>query len=100
MSKTPDPAAEELATGFVAIDTAPFIYFDFVPTHGVLNGAIQIELAARTMAPTKDGGVRATNIEVGRLRCSPIAAQFLRDASKHCVEHPRDNTRRLFITIP
>lgn len=28
-------------------DTAPFIYFDFAPTFGIIAGAIGIELAAR-----------------------------------------------------
>jgi hypothetical protein len=56
------------------------IYFDFVPTHGILAGAVQIELAARTMAPSQSGGVISETIEVGRLRCSPTGAKFLRDA--------------------
>src|SRR5882757_1518980 len=59
-------------------DTTPIIYFDIVPAHGVMNGVIQIELSARTMAPIPDGGVQIMG--VGRLRCSPMAAKYLRNS--------------------
>lgn len=58
---------------------APFIYFDVVPTNGVFNGAVQIELASRVIIPSESG----TKIEFvinGHLRCSPAAAAALRAA--------------------
>jgi hypothetical protein len=60
-------------------DSTPFVYFDIVPAHGVMNGAIQLELAARVLTPTQDGEVRVEFFSTGHLRCSPTAAKFLRD---------------------
>ncbi len=77
MPDTPDAAP----LVYKNVDDAPFIYFDLVPTHGLLGGAVQIELAARTISPLPDGV--ATIIEfvtVGRLRCTPAAAVALREA--------------------
>ena len=79
MTDTPS-SSNLLPLGYKTVTTCPLIYFDFVPTHGILAGAVQIELAARTMAPSQAGGVISETIEVGRLRCSPTAAKFLRDA--------------------
>jgi hypothetical protein len=45
-----------------------------------MNGAIQIELAGRILTPMPDGGVQLAFMTTGRLRCSPAAAAFLRDA--------------------
>jgi hypothetical protein len=61
-------------------DTAPIIYFDAVAAQGTMNGAIQIELAGRILTPIPDGTVRVGFMTAGRLRCSPAAATFLRDA--------------------
>lgn len=61
------------------VDHAPFIYFDVVPSFGVMHGTVQIELAARTLSPAgKDVDIEI--VACGRLRCSPTAAQALRDA--------------------
>ena len=63
------------------VDAAPILYFDLVPTHGVLGGAVQIELAARTISPRGDGvGTIVEFVTVGRLRCTAAAAVALRDA--------------------
>ena len=63
------------------VDAAPILYFDLVPTHGVLGGAVQIELAARTISPRGDGvGTIVEFVTVGRLRCTAAAALALRDA--------------------
>ena len=70
----------KLPPEYVAVPTAPIIYFDFVPTYGVLGGVVQIELAARTLQPLQDGNVGIPTIETGRLRCNPMAAKFLQDA--------------------
>jgi hypothetical protein len=80
MTDAPDQPSRKLAAGYVPVPTAPIIYFDFVPTYGVLSGAIQVELAARTMAPLENGRVSTNKVETGRLRCSPTAAKSLRDA--------------------
>ena len=61
-------------------EAAPFVYFDLAPTYGMLSGAIQIELAARTLIPTPEGGVTTEFLCTGRLRCSPDAARSLRTA--------------------
>jgi hypothetical protein len=59
-------------------ESAPFIYFDGVPTFGIRNGAIQIELAANTILP--DGkGVKIEVVMTAHLRCSPAAASSLRE---------------------
>jgi hypothetical protein len=31
------------------VDTAPIVYFDIAPAHGVIGGAVQIELAVRIL---------------------------------------------------
>jgi hypothetical protein len=67
------------------IDTAPVIYFDIVPTYGVMNGAVQIELAARTLTPDGDS-VAVEFVCVARLRCSPTAAGYLRNAIDKAME--------------
>jgi hypothetical protein len=59
---------------------APFVYFDIVAAHGTMNGAVQIELAARILVATQDGGVNPEFMCSGRIRCSPTAAMHLRNA--------------------
>lgn len=71
---------KKLLPGYVPVTSAPFIYFDYVPTHGILGGAVQIELAARIIVPLEDGGVQTHTIDTARLRCSPTAARFLKDS--------------------
>jgi hypothetical protein len=74
------------------VDTAPFVYFDISPTHGILSGAIQIELAARILNTAPDGQVEIKFITTGRLRCSQAAAMNLRnaiDASLKMLEQPQ-----------
>jgi hypothetical protein len=61
-------------------EIAPIIYFDVVPALGTMNGAIQIELASRTLAPLPDNQAQVTFMTTGRLRCSPAAATALREA--------------------
>jgi hypothetical protein len=59
---------------------APFIYCDGVSALGTQAGAIQIELAARTILPTPDGGTRNEYVATAHLRCSPAAAIALKEA--------------------
>jgi hypothetical protein len=61
-------------------ERAPFIYLDGVATFGTQAGAIQIELAARTILPTPDGATKNEFVVTAHLRCSPAAAMQLRDA--------------------
>jgi hypothetical protein len=60
--------------------SAPFIYFDAVVCHGAIGGVVELELAARTLAPTPDGTVYDEYVPVARLRCGVVAAEELRRA--------------------
>ncbi|MBB4142730.1 hypothetical protein [Rhizobium rhizoryzae] len=64
---------------------APFIYFDVVPTNGIFNGAIQIELASRIIIPG-DPDPKIEFLINGHLRCSPAAALALRDAINNSLQ--------------
>jgi hypothetical protein len=75
-----EPADKNELIVYENVDTAPFVYFDLSPAHGILGGAIQIELAARILNAVPDGGVEIKFITTGRLRCSPTAAMNLRNA--------------------
>jgi hypothetical protein len=77
---TEAPKHAEISPGFADSDAAPFVYFDTAGTFGVMNGAIQIELVSRILIPLTDGGVQVRFLTTGRLRCSPTAAQHLREA--------------------
>ena len=67
-------------SAYADISTAPFIYFDGVACHGALHGVVEIELTARIMIPTPDGGVEIKFVPACRLRCSPAAAESLRQS--------------------
>ena len=89
-----EPAEKSELIVYENVDTAPFVYFDISPTHGVLGGAIQIELAARILNAVPDGGVEIKFITTGRLRCSPTAALNLRhaiDAALKMLEQPQQS---------
>jgi len=82
MSKEPEtPPRLGTASGVPYTETnAPIIYFDGVSCHGVMHGILEIELAARIMAPTMDGNVHMSFVPAARLRCSPAAAASLLDS--------------------
>jgi hypothetical protein len=80
MSDAPAPPAKRLLAGYVPVPTAPIIYFDYAPTFGVFTGAVQIELAARTLLPLANGSAVPRIVEVGRIRCSAAAARGLKEA--------------------
>src|SRR3982074_3011065 len=89
-----EPADEGEHIVYENVDTAPFVYFDLSPTHGILVGTVQIELAARILNAVPDGGVEIKFITTGRLRCSPTAALNLRNAiedSLKMLEHPQQS---------
>lgn len=71
--------------GFSENSAAPFVYFDGVPTYGVFNGAIQLELASCVLTPG-DGFVITTFRESAHLRCSPAAALALRESINKALE--------------
>ena len=79
-SKTSPPLGATSGVAYSESSSAPFIYFDGVSCHGTLHGVIEIELAARIMAPLMDGTVQTKFVPAGRLRCSPAAAAALRDS--------------------
>jgi hypothetical protein len=74
---TDDPSVNEAPKGGVpAFDNrndVPTVYFDMAPAHGVMAGAVQIELAARVLIPHADDSVEVRFVTCGRLRCSPSA---------------------------
>jgi hypothetical protein len=89
-----EPAEKSELIVYENVDTAPFVYFDISPTHGILGGAIQIELAARILNAVPDGSVEIKFITTGRLRCSPTAALNLRhaiDAALKMLEQPQQS---------
>jgi hypothetical protein len=61
-------------------ESAPFIFFDAVPTAGIHHGTIRIELAAGSVVPTRDGRAKTVHVMTAHLRCSPSAAADLRKA--------------------
>jgi hypothetical protein len=74
------------------VDTAPIVYFDMAPAHGVMGGQVQIELACRILNALPDGSVEIKFMTSGRLRCSQVAALNLRnaiDASLKMLEQPQ-----------
>ncbi len=84
-----EPAENNELPVYENVDTAPFVYFDISPAHGIMGGAIQIELASRILNAVSDGSVEIKFITSGRLRCSPTAALNLRnaiDASRKMLE--------------
>jgi hypothetical protein len=84
MSDPTDPAAPP---AYKHSEAAPFIYFDFAPTFGILGGAVQIELAARTLIPNVSGGpVGVEFVSTAHLRCSPMAALELKQALEQALE--------------
>jgi hypothetical protein len=85
-SETTPPLATKSGIAYAESSAAPFIYFDGVSCHGALHGVIEIELAARMMAPTPDGGVHSFFGPVARLRCSPVAAAALLDSIEKAVK--------------
>jgi hypothetical protein len=68
---------EKPAMSYAEIGSAPIVYFDGTACHGVLNGTLQLELVARILVPTADGGVDLKLIPAVRLRCCPAAAKAL-----------------------
>ncbi len=87
-----EPAEKNELPVYENVDTAPFIYFDISPAHGIMGGTIQIELASRILNAVSDGSVEIKFITSGRLRCSPTAALNLRnaiDAALKMLEEPQ-----------
>jgi hypothetical protein len=65
---------------FKCPDNVPIVYLDGIAAFGVMNGAVQIELATRRLIPQPQGGVAVEFFCSGHLRCSPAAADQLRNA--------------------
>ena len=75
----PDTKPADTVT-YVDRPDAPIVYFDIAPAHGVMAGAIEIELAARTLNPLSDGSVEVRFVTTARLRCSQAGGLHLRNA--------------------
>lgn len=71
--KAPAPLLKNTAS-------APFVYCDVVPAFGIVNGVIELELAAQVLIPKPDGSVQSDLACVAHLRCSVAAANNLVDA--------------------
>jgi hypothetical protein len=87
-----NPETTDDSPAYVDLNTVPFVYFDMASAHGILAGAIQVELAARTLNPLAGGGVEVKYVTVARVRCSPLAATHLRnalDAALKMLEQPQ-----------
>ena len=74
------PAAKTVELVNSGSENAPFIYFDGAVTYRVLHGAIQIQLAARTIIPAPEGMTGEAHVITAHLRCSPNAALSLKAA--------------------
>jgi hypothetical protein len=73
-----EPAEAPIAPPYEDVPSASVVYFDGVAANGIMNGAIQIELAQRILVPVASTGVVNVKFATsGRLRCSPAAAQAL-----------------------
>ena len=59
---------------------APFVYFDLVPAFGVVNGVVELELAAQMVVPTADGNAHAETVCTVHLRGSFAAMESLSGA--------------------
>lgn len=69
------------------------VYFDNVPTYGILNGAIQIELTATVLRPNGTGGVASVPTDAGHIRCSPSAAVELLTAIQAALNMLQDQQK-------
>jgi hypothetical protein len=81
-----EPKSADVKAGFRDNNYAPIVYFDATSAHGVLNGTIQIELVARILVRRDDDSAGFEFLTTGRLRCSPTAANHLRDALGKALE--------------
>jgi hypothetical protein len=61
------------------LENAPVVYFDNAPAFGVMDGIIQIELAAGAISVGSGGEAKLEFVSTARIRCSPAAAARLRD---------------------
>ncbi len=89
-----EPAENNELPVYENVDTAPIVYFDMAPAHGVMSGQVQIELACRILNALPDGNVEIKFITSGRLRCSATAALNLRnaiDAALKMLEQPQQS---------
>lgn len=77
-TSTPAPVLKNTAA-------APLVYFDGVPVYGASAGNVQVELACRMLAPSRDGDVVVDMVCTGHLRCSPDAARSLIDSLQKAI---------------
>ena len=59
------------------VATAPMVYFDAIPTFGVMGEVVEIDLAARVLVAYAEGDVRGEAVCVAHLRCNANAAASL-----------------------
>lgn len=86
MSTKPAKPSSNAAPVLKNTAAAPIIYFDNVPVYGASAGDIQVELAARMLAPKADGDVAVDLACTAHLRCSPQATASLIDALSKAID--------------
>jgi hypothetical protein len=81
VTDNPDAHAKDGAIAPMIDDPhAPFIFYEGTPAFGVLNGVINITLAAHQTLARPDGTVATEQVVVAYLRGSVLAARILRDS--------------------
>jgi hypothetical protein len=96
------PNAPAVTPSYEDSHSATFVYFDIVAAHGTMNGAVQIELASRTLVPNPRGHVEIRFRTTGHVRCTPIAAAQLRDsldAAIKMLEQPQQQSGQAGTTL-
>jgi hypothetical protein len=68
---------------------APFVYFDLVPVFGIVNGVVELELAAQVLVPKPDGAVGFETVCVAHLRGSFATMEGLSDAIDKALDMAR-----------
>ena len=60
---------------------APLVYFDIVGAYGIMNGAVEIELATRILVPKPDGSTEVKFISSGASAAAPTPPPICATAS-------------------
>ena len=75
------PPRRELEVAQAASASAPFIYFEEVPTFGHMAGIVRLALSAARIYPGESAGtVETDRVLVAHLRTNLMGARMLRDA--------------------
>ena len=92
MSINPRPSNKSQPPLLKNAAAAPFVYFDLVPAFGVVNGVVELELAAQMVVPTADGNAHAETVCTVHLRGSLAAMEGLSSAIDKALDMARAAT--------